>query len=52
MKDPFAQTEVGGRTFGYFRDVGVSDSDVGDPLQVGEGALVDSCAVQRVGAEL
>lgn len=40
------------RTFGDFCNVGICDSDVGDPLQVGESTFVDSCAVQRVGAEL
>lgn len=40
------------RTFGYFCNVGICDSDIRDPLQVGESAFVDSCAVQRVGAKL
>lgn len=39
-------------TFGYFCDICVCNANVGDPLQVGEGAVVDSCALQRVGAEL
>lgn len=44
--------ELKSSTFWYFCDLGVGDANVGDPLQVGESAVVDSCALQRVGAEL
>lgn len=39
-------------TFGDLCDVCVGDANVGDPLQVGKGTSLDSCAPQGVGPKL